>query len=124
MAKYKLIEHNGKTVAILQKEDLPPNTSRSFPLDEANTDYQEYLEWVAEGNTAEAVDGLTWDDIRSTRDEILKATDWTMTTGASVDQAQWAAYRQNIRDIPQTYKDKTPDDVVWPTQPSTAGPNS
>ena len=22
------------------------------------------------------------------------------------------------------YKDKTPDDVVWPTQPSTAGPNS
>ena len=124
MAKYKLIEHNGKTVAILQKEDLPPNTSRSFPLDEANTDYQEYLEWVAEGNTAEAVDGLTWDDIRSTRDEILKATDWTMTTGASVDQAQWAAYRQNIRDIPQTYSGKTPDEVVWPTQPSTAGPNT
>ena len=51
-------------------------------------------------------------------------TDWTMITGASVDQAQWAAYRQNIRDIPQTYSGKTPDDVVWPTQPSTAGPNT
>tara|TARA_Y100001937_G_scaffold78782_1_gene106828 strand:- start:175 stop:357 length:183 start_codon:yes stop_codon:yes gene_type:complete len=27
-----------------------------IPFDEANTDYQEYLEWVAEGNTAEATD--------------------------------------------------------------------
>ena len=95
----------------------------SIPLDEENTDYQEYLEW-AKTNTAEAAAGLTWDDIRSKRDSILQATDWTMTTGATVDQAQWAAYRQVIRDIPQTYKDKTPDDVVWPTQPSTAGPNT
>ena len=123
MAKYKLIEHNGKTVAILQKEDLPQNTSKSIPLDEANTDYQAYLEW-AKTNTADPADGLTWDDIRTKRDTILQTTDWTMTTGATVDQAQWAAYRQVIRDIPQTYKDKTPDDVVWPTQPSTAGPNT
>ena len=28
----------------------------SIPFDEANTDYQEYLEWVEEGNTAEAAD--------------------------------------------------------------------
>ena len=106
---------------ILRKED-----NVYIPIDEANTDYQEYLAWVAEGNTIESVDAdtLTWENIRATRDEILRSTDWTMTTGATVDQAQWAAYRQTIRDIPQTYKDKTPDDVVWPTQPSTKGPNT
>tara|TARA_R100000781_G_scaffold114444_1_gene85265 strand:+ start:1033 stop:1209 length:177 start_codon:yes stop_codon:yes gene_type:complete len=27
-----------------------------IPKDPANTDYQEYLEWVEEGNTAEAAD--------------------------------------------------------------------
>ena len=27
-----------------------------IPLSESNSDYQEYLEWVAEGNTAEAAD--------------------------------------------------------------------
>ena len=114
---------------ITQREDriiikvLGNNSFLNIPFDEENKDYQEYLEW-AKTNTAEKADGLSWDDIRSKRDSILSSTDWTMTTGATVDQAQWAAYRQVIRDIPQTYKDKTPDDVVWPTQPSTAGPNT
>ena len=118
-ANYPAEMGGGESQFILRKED-----GVVIPKDEANTDYQEYLERVANGYTPEAADGLTWDDIRSKRNSILSSTDWTMTTGATVDQAQWAAYRQVIRDIPQTYKDKTPDDVVWPTQPSTAGPNT
>ena len=120
--KYKLnsLDSSGKQSSVIKVD-----TMTYIPYDEENTDYQEYLEW-AKTNTAEAADEdkLTWDSIRATRDQILRDTDWTMTTGATVDQAQWAAYRQVIRDIPQTYKDKTPDDVVWPTQPSTAGTNT
>ena len=97
-----------------------------IPEDTNNIMWQEYQSWLGEGNTTEAADSesLSWDNIRSLRNDILRDTDWTMTTGATVDQTQWAAYRQNLRDLPQTYKDKTPDDVVWPTQPSTAGPNT
>ena len=95
-----------------------------IPRDKDNKDYQEFLEWESQGNKLLEADSLSWDDIRLKRNKILIDTDWTMTTGATVDQSQWAAYRQVIRDIPQTYKDKTPDDVVWPTQPSTKGPNT
>jgi len=124
MTTYKLVKNpiSGEIKSVLK--DLNTKNTLSIPFDEANTDYQEYLEW-AKTNTAEAADDtLTWQYIRDTRDQILRDTDWTMTTGATVDQAQWAAYRQNLRDLPQTYSGKTPDDVVWPTQPSTAGPNT
>ncbi len=39
------------TDVILRKED-----NACIPIDEGNRDYQEYLAWVAEGNTAEAAD--------------------------------------------------------------------
>ncbi len=66
----------------------------------------------------------SWENVRKKRDYLLKSTDWTVTPGSTVDQAQWSAYRQNLRDLPQTYKDKTSDEVVWPVQPSTDGPNT
>ena len=50
MNLYKLVkpfnEHSMQTV-LRTDEDL------FIPFDEANTDYQAYLAWVAEGNTAE-----------------------------------------------------------------------
>ena len=121
--KYKKRNYEGKLDSIYMYDDADSSVNWSIPIDEVNRHYQEYLEW-AKTNTIEDADGLTWNDIRNERNRILQTTDWTMTTGATVDLAQWAAYRQVIRDIPQTYKDKTPDDVVWPTQPSTAGPNT
>jgi hypothetical protein len=42
---YKLIKVNNIVCAILRVSD-----NASIPLSEGNTDYQEYLKWVAEGN--------------------------------------------------------------------------
>ena len=49
---YKLVNHpmTGELV------NIRTATDDFIPIDEANTDYQEYLDWVAEGNTAEAAD--------------------------------------------------------------------
>ena len=47
---YKLTKETG----VIKKED--GRNDASIPFDPANTDYQEYLKGVAEGNTADAAD--------------------------------------------------------------------
>ena len=51
---YKLFKNiDGIEICVLRERD---GNVLSIPFDEANTDYQEYLTWVAEGNTAEPAD--------------------------------------------------------------------
>ena len=82
----------------------------------------EAIEIIIYGEKVLELDDSNWENIRKKRDYILKSTDWTVTPGCTVDQAQWSAYRQNLRDIPQTYSKL--EDISWPTKPSTSGPNS
>lgn len=120
---YRLLpEHpNQQMRSVLRIED-----NVGIPFDTTNTDYQEYLAWLAEGNEPLPAPGteITWDTIRAKRDQLIAASDWTMIPGATVDQAAWAAYRQVLRDLPQTYAATGPESVVWPVEPSTAGPNT
>ena len=52
---YKLVKspYTGENVGVKKQTG---NLVSQIPFDEANRDYQEYLSWVAAGNTAEAAD--------------------------------------------------------------------
>ena len=41
--------------------------------------------------------------MRSIRDRLLAASDWTQLPDAPVDKTAWATYRQALRDFPSTW---------------------
>lgn len=65
--------------------------------------------------TSEQLNWQAWQALRSRRNTLLSDCDWTQVSDAPVDQAAWAAYRQALRDLPETTVD--PANPVWPQPP-------
>ncbi|AXP01678.1 Phage tail assembly chaperone protein [Pseudomonas sp. 43mfcvi1.1] len=79
--------------------DTSENNSEGFPLAVPTPD----IEWAA---------------VRTRRDQLLRATDFTQLPDYPVTAAQLAqvtAYRQALRDIPEMAEH--PDELVWPELP-------
>ena len=53
-------------------------------------------------------------NVRSQRDQKLKDTDWMGLSDVTMS-AEWAAYRQGLRDI--SLQDGFPHTITWPTEP-------
>ena len=56
------------------------------------------------------------DEARTQRDALLSQSDWTQVSDAPVDQAAWAEYRQELRDVPQ--QSGFPEKINWPSKPA------
>ena len=52
---------------------------------------------------------------RQQRNALLASSDWTQVADAPVDQAAWAVYRQELRDV--TSQETFPSEVTWPVAP-------
>lgn len=74
---------------------------------------------VPESVVNSAVNQEQWKPALQERNNRLFETDWTQGQDSPLSPekvAEFATYRQELRDIPQTYSN--PDDVVWPEKPS------
>ena len=61
---------------------------------------------------------ILWNQIRINRAVKLKETDWTQMADAPLSvekQAEFAAYRKALRDLPQSTDNQ--DEIVWPDKP-------
>ncbi|MCS6237148.1 hypothetical protein G3495_18840 [Shewanella baltica] len=59
-----------------------------------------------------------WREVRRMRDALITETDYTQMSDnpLSVEKkAEFAAYRQALRDLPQSTDN--PDEIVWPVKP-------
>jgi hypothetical protein len=72
---------------------------------------QEEIDAHARGRAAQAPA-----EVRTERNAKLRDSDWTQVADAPVNQSAWAAYRQELRDVPE--QAEFPNTVVWPTEPS------
>lgn len=85
---------------------IPPQPSQYSVFDFATK------QWVLNPDLASS-------DVLTARNKLLFSTDWTQIPNnplTSEMQAEWAAYRQELRDIPQ--QSGYPYNVVWPVAPT------
>ena len=60
----------------------------------------------------------SWASLRSERDALLVSSDWTQYNDSPLSdeaKAEWATYRQALRDLPENTDD--PTNPTWPTSP-------
>ena len=78
-----------------------------------------------DGSDCDPPADVKWELIRRYRNELLARCDWTQLPDASLtlDEKQaWAAYRQELRDIPDNFL--LPLEVVFPNEPQPFEPGA
>lgn len=111
MARYR-IKGNGV---------LDTKTGNDIPDSGGGNRWTEYQDWVTAGNSPDPEEMVVIDWVtegRIIRNIRLSVSDWTHIVDSPLSvpkKAEWAIYRQALRDLPATYSDYST--VIWPTEP-------
>jgi hypothetical protein len=79
------------------------------------------IKWEVRNCTPAEIENIKaneWDSVRTERNQRLSDSDWTQLPDAplsNIKMAEWATYRQALRDI-TTQSD--PFNIVWPGEPA------
>ena len=108
------IEYSTTTVAAINEVGLQEGQG----IIEGNYQANEHI--VVDGEAVARTDNIL-DILRLKRDALLTESDWTQVNDSplsDIKKAEWATYRQELRDLPSSHQSTTNfDDVVFPTQP-------
>lgn len=108
------IEYSTTTVAAINEVGLQEGQG----IIEGNYQANEHI--VVDGEAVARIDNIL-EILRLKRDALLTESDWTQVNDSPLSdtkKAEWATYRQELRDLPSSHQSATNfDDVVFPTQP-------
>ena len=90
---------------------------------------QSIIEGIFEAEKYKIIDGTAqeqtidiWIEVRLKRNALLLESDWTQTVDSPLPdskKAEWATYRQELRDLTTTYLDAVAiEEVIFPNTPS------
>ena len=105
------------TSGVAHQSEIPLETG--FSIMEGSYSSTEYI--ISDGKAVLRTDNVSA-KLRLKRDVLLSESDWTQVSDSPLSdskKAEWATYRQQLRDLPSTQSSATSiDDVVFPTEPS------
>lgn len=113
-----LAEWNVFPVHLSDQPSIDPLSERLIELPPVFDGSSWIQQWSVENLSQEEISAMTEAQasvIRNDRNARLAACDWTQLADAPVDGAAWAAYRQELRDIPS--QAGFPWNVIWPVEP-------
>jgi hypothetical protein len=76
-------------------------------------------ELLFQQNSAQYEDQSVWSQVRMQRNQLLSSSDWSVMPDSPLTpekREEWITYRQQLRDIPQTFTDASA--VVYPPTPN------
>ena len=120
---------NTFTIYNLESGEILYSTTTDTPIDVMGLqdgegiilgNYQSNEHIIVDGEAVIRTDNVL-EILRSNRDSLLTESDWTQMTDSPLSdskKAEWATYRQALRDLPANNESVTTiDDVVFPNQP-------